>query len=233
MDQIFVQAAKYGSPGKMKSHIHLDGEKGLSNILPLFFYAVIINRYYGSMSMCSWEETSLLEHLSLFSDLICVHNEAGTYTAISELTVWGKAIGKGVKAFWFRLSRGIQIRKRWVLFFHIFGLCSSHSGVLQRNRLRIHCKSMPQVPAAQWVWALQKSSEQLHSWSQCHPSELTASGILGELISGECLRTGRIKMSQWRCYHIFEGWYRGIDSKNQTKPKSHSKNNPTPSSSYN
>lgn len=138
MDQIFVQAAKYGSPGKMKSHIHLDGEKGLSNILPLFFYAVIINRYYGSMSMCSWEETSLLEHLSLFSDLICVHKEAGTYTAISELTVWGKAIGKGDKAFWFRLSRGIQIRKRWVLFFHIFGLCSSHSGVLQRNRLWIH-----------------------------------------------------------------------------------------------
>lgn len=87
-------------------------------------------------SLCVVKRKPLFWHVCpCFLIYLCVLNEAGIYTAISELTLLGKAIGE-----W--QTGHHHLRKSWVQFFHAFGLCSSHTGVLQRNRLQICGKSM-------------------------------------------------------------------------------------------
>lgn len=88
-------------------------------------------------SLCVVKRKPLFWHVCpCFLIYLCVLNEAGIYTAISELTLLGKAIGE-----W--QTGHHHLRKSWVQFFHAFGLCSSHTGVLQRNRLQMRGKSMP------------------------------------------------------------------------------------------
>lgn len=70
----------------MQKHIHLDGEKSLS-----YNFSLVI--------LCINYEYIIWRHLfwhicPCFLIYLCVLNEAGTYTAVSELTLLGKAIGE-------------------------------------------------------------------------------------------------------------------------------------------